>query len=226
MEANPWGVQMYPNYYYSQASAYPQASGYPQGGGLPAFQPEPPPQPPVLPESRPPKPMPKRHPAPSAWRELRALAIKIGVIAGLALLLFSFVYGFYYNAEPGMSPSVTDGDLVIFYRLDKSYHAGDLTLLTFQGKRQVRRVVATAGDTVDITEEGLVINGALQQEPGIRQKTQRYAEGVTFPLTLGKNQVFVLGDAREDAADSRLYGPVEIKDTQGSVITLLRRRNL
>jgi len=212
MYANPWDAV--PNYSASNAGA---AREY-QPNALPALPPDPPAKQEEHPQALPPQP--------SAGRELRALCVKIGVIAGIALLLFSFVYGFHYNVEPGMHPSVKDGDLVVFYRLDKSYHAGDLALLAFQGKRQVRRVIATAGDTVDITEEGLVINGALQQEPGIRQRTQRYAQGVPFPLTLGENQVFVLGDAREGAADSRIYGPVNAKDTLGTVITLLRRRNL
>ncbi|MCL1897131.1 MAG: signal peptidase I, partial [Clostridiales bacterium] len=171
-------------------------------------------------------PTPPRPQQPSVWRDFRALGIKIGGIAAAFALLFTFLYGLHYDIEPGMHPAVKDGDLVVFYRLDKKYKPGDLLLLTFQGQKQVRRVIATAGDSVDITEEGLVINGALQQEPGISQSTQRYADGTAFPLTLGENQVFVLGDARENAADSRIYGPVDIKDTQGTVITLLRRRNL
>jgi signal peptidase I len=173
-----------------------------------------------------PEPLPQRPPEPPVGQEFKALLIKIGVIVGAALLIFNFVYGFHYNRDPSMSPSVKDGDLMIFYRWDKKYHADDLILLSFQGKSQVRRVVATAGDTVDITEEGLLVNGALQQEPGISQKTQRYAEGISLPVTLGEGQVFVLGDARENATDSRVYGPVNVKDTQGTVITNLRRRNL
>jgi type IV secretory pathway protease TraF len=38
--------------------------------------------------------------------------------------------------------------------------------------------------------------------------------------------VFVLGDAREGAADSRIYGPVNTEDTLGTVITVIRRRSL
>jgi len=94
------------------------------------------------------------------------------------------------------------------------------------GKKQVRRVVATAGDTVDITENGLMINGALQNEPGIYQETQRYAEGIEFPVILRESQVFVLGDARANTTDSRIYGPVNINATHGKVITIFRRRNL
>ena len=162
----------------------------------------------------------------SLWPELRALLLKITVIVGIVVLLFTFVYGLHYNREPGMYPAVKDGDLVLYYRLGKNYHANDVLLVVFEGKTQVRRVIATAGDTVDINEEGLTINGALQQEPDIYQETQRYAQGAAFPLTLADDEVFVLGDARENATDSRIYGSVKTRDTRGTVISILRRRNL
>jgi len=162
---------------------------------------------------------------PSVWRELLNLIIKIAVIALAAWLVFTFMYGFQRNTDPGMAPMVKDGDLTMFYRLDKDYAIGDLLVLNFNGGLEVRRVVAKAGDTVDITEDGLVVNGALQQEPNIFQETRRYEDGVSFPLTVGQGQVFVLGDARENATDSRVYGPVNTKDTYGTVITLIRQRN-
>ena len=151
---------------------------------------------------------------------------KIVAVVVVFVLVFTFLYGLHRNVDPAMNPVIRDGDLVIFYRLDKTYAVGDPLLLEYEGQRQVRRVVATAGDTVDITEDGLMINGALQQEPEIYQETQQYAEGVAFPLTVGEGQVFVLGDARENAADSRIYGGVDITDTLGKVITILRRRNI
>jgi len=168
----------------------------------------------------------RQAPRPSVGRELGALALKIALITLVAGLLFSFVYGFQRNLEPGMDPAVKDGDLALFYRLDKSYAIGDLLLFTYRGESQIRRIVARAGDVVDITDSGLVVNGALQQEPNIYQKTQRYEDGIAFPVTVGAGQVFVLGDARENATDSRVYGPVTLKDTAGTVITTIRRRNL
>ena len=164
--------------------------------------------------------------SPPAWREFLNLGIKIAAVAGAFALVFTLIYGLHRSADPDMFPMVKDGDLVMFYRLDRDYAAGDLLLLDYQGERQIRRVVARAGDTVDITRDGLVINGARQQEPEIYEKTQRYAQGVAFPLTVGAGQVFVLGDARENAADSRVYGPVNVKDTRGTVIALMRRRQL
>jgi len=164
-------------------------------------------------------------PVPSLWRELGGLGIKIVVICMSFVLIFTFFYGFHRNADPDMGPMVRTGDLVMFYRLGRDYTIGDLLLLDFQGERQVRRVVARAGDTVDIAEGALIINGASQQEPDIFQQTWRYENEVSFPLTVGTGQVFVLGDAREGATDSRVYGSVNVEDTLGTVITVLRRRN-
>ena len=170
---------------------------------------------------------PQTQPRPtSVWRELGALGIKIIAIAIAFAAIFTFVYGFHRNTDPDMAPMVKTGDLVLFYRLDRDYAIGDLLVLDFQGERQVRRVVAGAGDTVDITDDGLIVNGAIQQEPEIYQETWRYENGAVFPLTVGADQVFVLGDARENATDSRVYGPVDTRDTLGTIITVIRRRNL
>ena len=163
---------------------------------------------------------------PSVLKELGLLAVKIAVIAVSFILIFTFFYGVHRNMDPSMAPMVKSGDLVMFYRLSGDYAIGDLLLLDFQGERQVRRVVAGAGDTVDISADGeLLINGGLQHEPEIFQQTWRYENRVSFPLTVGEGQVFVLADARENAADSRIYGPVNTRDTLGTVITVIRRRS-
>lgn len=162
----------------------------------------------------------------SVLRELLYLIGKIALLSIFLLLVFTFLYGFYKSPDASMVPGIKEGDLMVFYRLDKNYLSSDLVLVEYEGQKQVRRVVAVSGDTVDITEEGLMINGALQQEPGIYTETLPYREGITFPVTIEEGQVFLLGDNRESAADSRLYGSVEIKDTLGKVILILRRRNL
>jgi signal peptidase I len=165
-------------------------------------------------------------PVPSVLRELLSLLGKIAAIALAAALAFTFVYGLHRASGGDMAPAIKDGDLVLFYRLDRDYAAGDLLLLSYQGARQVARVIATQGDTVDVTERGLMINGSYQQEPGIYEETPRYEQGAELPITLGESQVFVLGDSRGGATDSRVYGAVDTDDTLGTVIAVMRRRNL
>lgn len=163
---------------------------------------------------------------PSLLKELFFLLAKIAAIIFAFALVFTFMYGFCRNPDVSMVPAVKDGDLVMFYRLDKNYAAQDTLVLEFGGQKQVRRVVAVAGDKVDITEDGLIVNGAIQQEKEIYQATKRYEEGVEFPLIVGEGEVFVLGDSRENATDSRIYGVVKNKDTLGKVMMILRWRDI
>lgn len=163
---------------------------------------------------------------PSLLQEILLLLLKIGAILLVLVLLFTFLFGIFRNADDSMAPGFREGDLVIFYRLDKAYVASDTLVVEVEGKKQVRRVVAVAGDTVDITEEGLLINGSLQEERRIYEDTKRFTEGINFPITLKEGEVFLLGDSREHATDSRIYGSVPVKDTLGKVMTLIRRRDI
>ena len=161
----------------------------------------------------------------SIIKDILTLVLKILVIVGAFIIVFTFIYGLHQVVDQSMRPAFQDGDIIVYYRLNKDLSAQDVVLLNYQGQQQVRRVVAVSGDTVDITTDGLVINGALQQEQDIGQKTQRYEQGVTFPLTVGNGEVFVLADVRDNATDSRIYGCVKETDCLGSVFTLLRRRS-
>jgi signal peptidase I len=161
-------------------------------------------------------------------KDVLFLIAKIAFIALAFVLLFTFLFGFIRYQEPSMDPTVKDGDLAIFYRYTKQgYLPRDLVVLKYEGQQQIRRVIATAGDIVDITDDGgLMINGALQQEPGIYDETHRYQDGVEFPLTVPEGQIFVLADSRVDSTDSRIYGSIDIQDTLGKVMTVFRRRNM
>jgi len=159
-------------------------------------------------------------------QDIFQLLIKIVVVCVCFMLVFTFLFGIHRVKDNAMEPALQDGDVTIFYRLDKRYVASDTVVLEYEGEKQIRRVVAVAGDVVDVTEEGVLINGSRVQEQGIYQDTLRYTDGVTFPITVLEGQIFVLGDNRTEAIDGRLYGAVNIDDTFGKVMTILRRRNI
>ena len=157
-------------------------------------------------------------------RDILSLLIKIGVIAGIVLALFTFIFGVFQYSDHTMYPAVNSGDLILFSRFDKTYHAQDLIVVSYQGNMQVRRVVALSGNAVDIVDGRLTVDGAQQQEEHIFTDTFRYESEIDFPLTVPEGHVFVLGDHREGAVDSRIYGTIPIEDSQGKVISLFRRR--
>lgn len=159
------------------------------------------------------------------------------VIAFLIILwvLFFVFLGATSMPGEGMNPNVKSGDMVLFYRLDKTPKAQDVIVFTKKddnGKKQtiVGRVIAVEGDEVDITAEGVLkVNGHAVSETNIYDKTTMpyVGEGApTYPLRLEKDQCFVLGDNRSEARDSRVFGAVNKSEILGTVITILRRQNI
>ena len=157
-------------------------------------------------------------------RELLFLLLKANVVVTAFVILTGFIFGFDRQSGDSMNPAVKDGDVAFFYRLQKEYSRSDLVVLEKDGEHQVRRVIAGPGDVVDITEEGLKINGYLQQEEEIYTDTTRFTDGMEFPVTVGSGEYFLLGDNRENARDSRIYGLVKQEEIKGIVLSLLRIR--
>ena len=94
-------------------------------------------------------------------------------------------------------------------------------------RRLVGRVIACAGDTVNLSDEqGLTVNGNTLVEPNIFYPTKPYEGYMEYPVTLKPGEYFVLSDYRNGGADSRFYGPVLLEEIQGIVITVVRRNNL
>lgn len=162
----------------------------------------------------------------SLLEDVLMLLLKIFIIILVFVLLFTFVFGATRLRQTSMQPNIKEGDLVLYYRLDKSYVATNCVAYRYKGQTQVMRVVAVAGDTVDMTEDGLVINGALQSEPDPTKETLPFTEGIDYPVKLKYGEVFLLGDDRENSEDSRIYGPVKSRETLGEVMTVIRRRNI
>lgn len=164
--------------------------------------------------------------APSAARELGGLLLKLGIIAAAGWAIFTFVFGLVRVSNPSMSPNIKDGDLVLIDRLDHDYVASDIVVFTYRDRLTFARVVATAGDEVDIHDDALYVNGSYQQETWAQGVTTRFEGGVDLPLTVPEGSVFVLGDNRTNASDSRIIGTLASEDTNGTVIGIFRRRNL
>lgn len=152
------------------------------------------------------------------------LVLKITIFIALLAVTFMVIFGICRCSDNMMSPSFKDGDLAIYYRLQKDYQPSDTVVIEKDGEVQIRRIIAKSGDEVNMTADGLKINGYLQQETNIYTETLPYTEGISFPITVGEDEYFVLGDNRTNAKDSRIYGTVKKEEIKGTVIALLRRR--
>ena len=150
---------------------------------------------------------------------------RIVVILLCAWVLFTQVFLLTQAKGSSMFPAVKDGDLLICYRLQKTYAKNDVVVYTQGGKLRVGRILGRDGDLVALDDSGtLVVNGAVQSGEILYPTYAK--DALEYPYTVPEGCVFVLGDYRTQSEDSRDFGPVPLEDVQAKVITLLRRRSL
>lgn len=171
--------------------------------------------------------------AEASVRGYQRLLLRVGILILVIWALFFQIVGLTHMPGEDMYPRVDAGDMVMFYRLDKNVSAQDVIVLEKAtpdsgGKVEmfVSRVVAVAGDTVEVTDGGVIINGNHMVENNIYSTTTAYEGYTQYPLTLGEGQCFVLADSRDGGTDSRYFGPVDKSEIKGTVITVLRRMNI
>lgn len=92
--------------------------------------------------------------------------------------------------------------------MEKNFNSGDVLVFRKQGKISTGRVVAHGGDSVEITGDGeLKVNGSIVIETNVFYKTYPYdKKKVNYPLSLKKDEVFLLCDYREGEETAAILG--------------------
>ena len=159
--------------------------------------------------------------------DIAGFLTKLVAIVVLLALLFGFAFGVTPMENDDMSPRISAGDLLLYYRLADDLVTGDVLVFEKDGEQYVGRIVANPGDTVEVTDQAtLVVNGSTVLENDIYYTTPKYDNGPAYPLTLAQDEYFILCDYREGARDSRYFGPVSLAEIKGKVITVVRRSGL
>ena len=147
------------------------------------------------------------------------------LLAIIVWVLLTEVFVFTQASGNSMFPAVKDGDLLIGYRLQRTYAKNDIVLYEHDGKLCVGRILGRASDLVSLNDGGtLIVNGSAQSGEILYPTYAK--DGLEYPYTVPEGTVFILGDYRTQATDSRDFGPVALADVKAKVITLVRRRSL
>jgi len=152
----------------------------------------------------------------------------IVISLALAFLIVQVIKPTIVSGE-SMYPTLNDRDYLILNRM--AYKFGDIDrgdIIVFKtdlkqdnGKEKdlIKRVIAIPGDHLVIKDSKVYINGEVQNEPYIHNE---YTSG-DIDIVIPDNDVFVMGDNRENSRDSRSsdIGLVNESDIIGEVMIRL-----
>lgn len=129
------------------------------------------------------------------------LAVLI-VAAAVAVLVSTLIMPVLQIYGSSMSPTLDNEQIVLSIK-GGELERGDLVAFYYGNKLLVKRVIACPGDWIIIEGNGDVyINGELIDEPYVKEKSLGECDQ-TFPLQMGEERWFLMGDNRAVSVDSR-----------------------
>jgi signal peptidase I len=172
--------------------------------------------------------------APPASRRALGCVLEIVETLVLTLILFwviqSFVAQPFQVQQFSMQNTIQNDQFVLVDRLTPhftGYHRGDIIVFTPpqtvdespDRKPFIKRIIGVAGDTIDIHDGKVFVNGIELVEPyafpGDGKPQPTTPEDGTSSWTIDPGDLFVMGDHRQRSSDSRVFGEITIDSVIG-----------
>lgn len=116
-----------------------------------------------------------------------------------------------------MNPTFEDGNILILNKFDHKYDRFEIIVFRYNNKKLVKRVIGLPGDTVEIKDNTLYINGEIMEEDFEHLHTKDFSLSEIGYDTIPEDMYFVLGDNRSNSLDSRFLGLVSKDIIEGVV---------
>lgn len=178
----------------------------------------------------------------SRWHETKASVRDeatswLATVGGTVLvmwLLFTFVLGIFYVPSGSMLDTIRLGDRVVGERVSYRFGAprqGDV--VTFldpagSGATLIKRVIATSGQTVDLRDGAVYVDGQRLDEDytegrpslPLGEHTTNLSGPLSYPYVVPDGCIWVMGDNRTNSLDSRYFGAIPIDSVTSHAILI------
>lgn len=135
----------------------------------------------------------------------------------------------YAIPSGSMEGTILVGDRVYSERISYYLHepkAGDI--ITFHDPKApdrilIKRVVATGGQTIDLVDGRVIVDGEPLDEPYVNGKPSypldpAWDVELSYPYTIPSGQLWVMGDNRTNSQDSRYFGTIPVDSVTGKAV--------
>lgn len=152
-------------------------------------------------------------------KDLLSFFVTLAAVLVFVWLLKTFVYQAYNIPSGSMEETIVPGDMIFAEKVTYYFREpqqGDI--LTFRDTQDptgqkvlIKRVIATGGQTVNIADGHVVIDGVALTEPYVQGTTAPLASyDVSYPYKVPEGYIWVMGDNRQYSVDSRAFGAVPL----------------
>ncbi len=144
----------------------------------------------------------------SVLSEVFSFILYLVLVVGVTFFIITFVGQRTYVSGSSMENTLSDGDNLIVDKISYRFSDPkrfDIIVFPFRYKEKVyyiKRIIGMPGETVQIEDGKIYIDGEVLQESYGRQVIQNPGLAEE-PVELGEDEYFVLGDNRNDSTDSR-----------------------
>lgn len=160
-------------------------------------------------------------PAGTRFRRFLGEVIQTILIAGLLFLAVNLLTARIRVEGISMEPNLHEGQFVIVNRLAYRWELperGDIVVFRFPlnpDRRFIKRVIGLPGDSISIQSGLVYVNDQQLNEPYLAV-TPRYSG----EWTIGTDEVFVLGDNRNNSSDSQNWGTLPLANIIGKAFLI------
>ena len=133
---------------------------------------------------------------------LRSTVSALVIVAAIAVLISMLWLPVLQVVGESMTPSLFEGEIIIAPKGSR-FAKGEVVAFYYNNKILIKRVIANAGEWVNIDQDGNVfINDTPLDEPYVSEKAFGDCN-ITLPYQVPDGKIFVMGDHRATSSDSR-----------------------
>ena len=150
---------------------------------------------------------------------LRNTLYSLLIVAAVSVLIATLFLPVLEIYGSSMNPTLANGDIVVSIKTNK-LERGDICSLYYNNHLLVKRVIGLPGDYIEIDDAGNVfVNGEYLEESYVSEKVLGECD-LDFPYVVPEQTVFILGDNRPVAVDSRneQFGCISNEEIQGKIV--------